>query len=287
MKIETEVRKIYEFYIDVFAARSMLLQITVFLWVICLMGKKTAWYRLILASAMETLLQLLCIWNSIWKMFPVILLVQLLVFSKILCTTKDKRKIFRSFIYYMTLVSVHISMLKMAIQLSREYLYFCEAGITLGMMLFIVLMKQERGEKKEIYHTIISAFGEKVEVNALLDTGNELREKATGKPVCIVEKECIEEILKHVSWEDYHFISFHSVGQEQGILAAIEADQIAVTGEENTKKIYGAIIGIYTGKLSSEGRFQMILHKDCLKGRMGYGNNVEHLFAPIYENRGA
>lgn len=279
--------KIYEFYIDVFAVRNVLLQLTVFLWLMCLMNKKITWYQLLSASLLETFLQLLCVMYSMRWILPIAIILQPVIFSRILFPGINKRRLFQSLLYYLTLVSVHVSILELSLRMNKEYLFFMEAGVALTVMFLLVWLRQGEEEKREIYPTMILAFGEKVEVDALLDTGNELRENTTGKMVCIVEKDCMEEILKHVSWEDYHFISFHSVGQEQGILAAIEADRITITKEEGTKNIYGAIIGIYTGKLSSEGKFQMILHKDCLKGRMGYGNNVEHLFAQIYENRGA
>ena len=55
--------------------------------------------------------------------------------------------------------------------------------MALTVMFLLVWLKQGEEEKREIYPTMILAFGEKVEVDALLDTGNELRENTTGKMV--------------------------------------------------------------------------------------------------------
>lgn len=287
VKIGIEVRKIYEFYVDVFVIRNILLQMTVFLWMMCLLEKRPALHRLLAASVIESVLQLLCVRFSVKKMLLVMFIAQCIIFPKVLCPGMKQERLYQALLYYVALVSVHSSMMKLALQINREHFFFLEAGAALLIMFLLVLMKKCKEEKNGIYHTTIFAFGEQVKVDALLDTGNELKEKNSGKMVCIVEKECMETILKHVSWEDYHFITFHSVGQEQGILATIEADRIAITEENGTKNIYGVMIGIYTGKLSSTGKFQMILHKDCLKGRMKNGNNVEHLFAKTYESRGA
>ena len=63
----------------------------------------------------------------------------------------------------------------------------------IGMSLVIIILKKKKGH---VFKNIVIAFGNKLtEIKVLLDTGNLLREPYTNKPVIIVEKNALKEIL--------------------------------------------------------------------------------------------
>ena len=73
-------------------------------------------------------------------------------------------------------------------------------------------------------------------------------------------------------------IPYHSVGKEDGQIAIIPTDQITIEQDGEIKRIYGMLLGIYKGDLSSTGEFQMILHKDSFKEGKRNECNLSHLF---------
>ena len=104
----------------------------------------------------------------------------------------------------------------------------------------------------------ISYKDRKIKVKALVDTGNSLYEPFTKKPVSIIEK---KEIRK---WDfsdmKFIYIPFNSIGEKDGLLKAVIADSMEV----DRNNIEKPIIGIFDGKLSRNGRYNMILHPDII-----------------------
>lgn len=114
------------------------------------------------------------------------------------------------------------------------------------------------------YKVQISEGEEKVEVMALLDTGNELREPFSGKPVSVVEKEKAKNILLNRTQEKYRIIPFHSIGEEHGVMEGMEVEKLIVWKDDEKLVLPKAIIAFYDGKLSKDDRFQMILQQGLL-----------------------
>lgn len=99
-----------------------------------------------------------------------------------------------------------------------------------------------------------------VSVVGLLDTGNSLTEPISGRPVSILEKEAAGELLGAVSAKDVRYIPYHSLGQAHGRLWGVQAEKITVMRGNDRVVIEQPMIGIYEGKISGKGGYQMILH---------------------------
>ena len=100
-------------------------------------------------------------------------------------------------------------------------------------------------------------------IKGLLDTGNSLRENTTGKRVTIVEKQVLKEFY-NVQIDKIFIIPYKSVGKENGVIYGIRVDELIISHEKFRKVAYDAIIGIYDGRLSSDNRYNAILHSECL-----------------------
>lgn len=100
-------------------------------------------------------------------------------------------------------------------------------------------------------------------IKAIVDTGNSLIEPISKKPVCLVEQSVLEGLIP----EDNVFvraIPYRSVGCEQGILYGVEIAELHITyGTEQffLQKVICAGVG---HKLSTKGKYQMILHPACI-----------------------
>lgn len=119
--------------------------------------------------------------------------------------------------------------------------------------------------------------------NAIIDTGNFLKDPITKIPVIVVQKDELIDIIpdyvlnnidKIINGEDVELgdyiskirlIPFTSLGKENGILLGLRADSVAVQLEENTINIGNVIIGIYNGRLSKNGKYKSLVGLELLE----------------------
>ncbi len=142
-----------------------------------------------------------------------------------------------------------------------------------------------------LYSLTVAVFHKKVTIKALLDTGNQLVEPFTKKPVVIVEAKYLQDILPQdvvkalVKDDDFFLqavqekmvqewvprfcmIPYSSVGRENGLLLGMRPDYIEIN--EGGKKVINrdVIVGLIGRAISKEGRYQAILHPGVLKQDM-------------------
>lgn len=98
-------------------------------------------------------------------------------------------------------------------------------------------------------------------IKALLDTGNNLREPISGRPVSVVEKKAILPFLDK-SVEKIYVIPFSSVGVNNSVMYGFEIDELWIIKEDKSFIEYKALIGIYKGEISSD--YEMILNNEYI-----------------------
>ena len=137
--------------------------------------------------------------------------------------------------------------------------------------------------KKDIYKEIkIEMNGKQIHLNAMLDTGNMLKDPITEKPVIVVEKIILYEVLpkelldnlenilggdlKNISEKvkdkyikKLKFIPFSSLGRQNGMLVGIKPDFVEIVEEQKTQKRNDIIIGIYEKSLTKDGRYRALM----------------------------
>ena len=136
---------------------------------------------------------------------------------------------------------------------------------------------------KDIYCKIkIKLNGKQIETNAMIDTGNFVKEPITNTPVVIVESSLLYEIipkeilnnlenilsgdLKNIPEEmQNEYISklkcipFSSLGKQNGMLVGIKADEMEIENEEEKMKTNNIIIGIYNKSLTKRGEYRALI----------------------------
>lgn len=130
------------------------------------------------------------------------------------------------------------------------------AGFALGEKILDACKKRRRN-----HFCKVKMPGDKgtVEVSALIDTGNGLREPVSHKPVAILEEEAWENLRRWMRPEKFKVIPYHSIGKDNGILEGYEIDTIKVKGNESEKQYDKVIVAVFKGKVSKGGSYQMIL----------------------------
>lgn len=78
-------------------------------------------------------------------------------------------------------------------------------------------LRGTRGADGSICRATLIRGGERMTVDALLDSGNSLIEPISGKPVCIVEAS-VWERLRGEETEGFRAVPYHSIGKKRGIL---------------------------------------------------------------------
>lgn len=166
--------------------------------------------------------------------------------------------------------------------------YPIKAVILATIIAFIIIiltfkLVKSKISKKDMYKEIkISIEGKQINVMAMLDTGNMLKEPITGKPVIVLEHICLydvlpKEILNNLAnilggdfsnipdeiKEEYitklKFIPFSSLGKQNGMLLGISPQFVEIVNEENVKRIDNVIIGIYNKSLTKDGKYRALM----------------------------
>lgn len=127
------------------------------------------------------------------------------------------------------------------------------------------LWRREKQLQNDLRWVKCKVNGTCIECTGLWDTGNSLYDPLSGKPVLIIEKNEVTKYGIHIKKEQYRIIPYHSLGTRQGILEAFIADEVQIftmNGEKCDEAIERekVMVGVYEGKLSQDGAFQMILH---------------------------
>ena len=126
-----------------------------------------------------------------------------------------------------------------------------------------------------------------VQVKALIDTGNMLKDPISGIPVIVVCKERLYNIFPKVvldnleniiNGEDikelndvknviskFRVIPFSSLGKQNGILLGIKIDKVEIILEETTEIIEEIIIGIYEKSLSKNDEYEALIGLNSLE----------------------
>lgn len=146
-------------------------------------------------------------------------------------------------------------------------------GFVITQMAFKIV-KSKIKKKDVIYKIKIKIFEKEQIVNAILDTGNFLKDPITKMPVIIVEKaelysilpkELLDNIDSIIGGEREDFINsaeenkylnklkiipFSSIGKQNGIMVGIKADEVTILHEESENR-KNVIIGISSQKLGN------------------------------------
>lgn len=143
---------------------------------------------------------------------------------------------------------------------------FC-AAIVLCMGWEVVFWRN-RGQGIVRKQTVwITAVRDTYTVTAITDTGNNLYDRRTGRPVHIVEqdrildKEEVEKLLLEKP-ESVSFLPYASLGNPEGILMVLTVKKMVVLCDDRKLELENQKVGLTGQKLSPDGSWQMLLHPD-------------------------
>ena len=166
-------------------------------------------------------------------------------------------------------------------------------GVIVGFVVIYIafkIIKNKMSKKGLIYDIQIELDGEKANLKAMLDTGNQLKDPITSLPVIIVEKQSLtpivsEETINYMmqildgNWQEsddnqtnlykqrLRIIPFSSIGKQNGMLVGIKVDKVTVMTDINETINKNVIACIYNQKLSKKETYSALIGLDMLEGR--------------------
>lgn len=124
-------------------------------------------------------------------------------------------------------------------------------------------LEQLKAKKKtRICKVQVRGYGDGMWLEALVDTGNGLREPISGKPVSVIDEEAMDRLNGIRLPEKLKAIPYRSIGRENGMMEGYEVPEIIIDNGGEELHWQKAIVGISKTKVSADGRYQMILHPD-------------------------
>ena len=146
-------------------------------------------------------------------------------------------------------------------------------GGIVGFVVTYIAFKiiKNRASKKDIIYPLEIKINEKsISMNALLDTGNMLKDPM---PVIVVEKEMLYDFLpkeilnnlekiiggdtkevteKNVEYmSKFRIIPYNSIGRQNGLMLGFKADKVKIIIDDEEKEVNNAIIGIFNESFNS------------------------------------
>lgn len=160
-------------------------------------------------------------------------------------------------------------------------------GAMVGLITLNIAFKliKSRLSRKDMFCNVNIGYGDnQIEVRAIIDSGNLLKEPITGASVVVVEKEKLKEIIEQdildnlqniisgeyeVINEDYvsrfRLIPFSSLGKQNGMLLGFKPDYLELEFDEVKNRKDNVIIGIYDKEISKSKEYAGIVGLDLLE----------------------
>lgn len=172
-------------------------------------------------------------------------------------------------------------------------------GGIVGFITIVIAFKIIKGKmtSKNMYCKIeIELNNQKIESNAMIDTGNLLKEPISGKPVIIVENDLLkmalpEEILNNTQniiqgntqeipieyLSKLRVIPFTSLGMPNGMLLGMKAEKVTIYSEDEKILVENVIIGLYDKKLSKSGKYTSLIGISLIEGRKAENEHIGYV----------
>ncbi len=135
--------------------------------------------------------------------------------------------------------------------------------VTLLIMLVMVKAFSVHRKAADMYKVSVIIGKEKITLNGIIDTGNQLMDIYAGKPVNIMDKSYFENVLYQIndySRLKYHLIPYRTIADDDGMIEVITSDYMYISNENETKAYKSALIGLSDKKVSQNGDYQALIN---------------------------
>ena len=143
------------------------------------------------------------------------------------------------------------------------------AVLALGGVVYEILrgILEAHRAKPNLCRVTLKGEHASVKVEALLDTGNHLREPISGKPVAVLDKSIFLKLYPEGTAGGFRVIPYRSIGKRDGILPGYLIPEIVVETDGVQKAYRDMYVGISQDNLSGGEAYRMILNPEILEAQ--------------------
>ena len=288
-----------EIYVDVLFFINFIMVYFIFFITNKLTKNKSSLKRISFSAFFATLLYILTIiFIPYYKVLSISIISFIFIISIITCFKPKNIKDFLKLFLLVNIISFCIGGGSIALFYYTNFGYFLNFTLTHFPLKFLLISiictyiiikfslswyKKIFLKKQSFYNITLYKNNTNVTLNALLDTGNNLKEPITKKPVIIVEffaiKPILPEKLKIIFYEkqednlekllelghsvDLRLIPFKSVGKENGLLIGTKIDKLEIH-TENKIILNDVIVAISNFNLSNDNFYNALLNPELI-----------------------
>ena len=171
-------------------------------------------------------------------------------------------------------------------------IYPIKVALIAGTIAFVItqiafkINKSKLSLKNQYINIEIFYKEKRVEVTALIDSGNLVKDPISNMPIIIVEKEKLRELISAEFLEyiekilggdigennnlkedlsKIRMVPFMSIGKENGMLVGIRVDKIIIHNEEETIQKSKVIVCLYNKKLTKDNKYNPLIGLNLLE----------------------
>lgn len=122
-----------------------------------------------------------------------------------------------------------------------------------------VLWERKHTLGQQLYHVTLKFRQHQVSVEAYYDTGNLMTDPFLGKPVSIVDRSLVEEVLR-CEQLPVRILPFSSVGRERGWMEAVTIRELRIGDGKHELCMHDPVIGMGDQRLFEGKAYRMILN---------------------------
>lgn len=122
------------------------------------------------------------------------------------------------------------------------------------------LLRALAGQEARRCGVILYQGERQYQTQALIDTGNSLRDPFTGKPVSILGPAAAEKLGNWREAKGLHFIPYHSVGRKEGVLPAFPLDRMCIL-KKGPRMVEKPMVAVCEEEITA-GDYEVILNPD-------------------------
>lgn len=153
-------------------------------------------------------------------------------------------------------------------------LIFCIFLYVFAIFLLMRTLSKQKLVKNYLAKVSFSYCCQHIEFVGLLDSGNSLTDKITGKPVIVVSTKSLKRYLPKADYEkiergDFsplkvsHVTNFVTAGEKTSYMPVADVGSVTVEVDGLPKKVE-CVLGFVNQNFSEEGGFDCLLHKDFI-----------------------
>ena len=148
----------------------------------------------------------------------------------------------------------------MALRVEVIFLSTAFLAIVFGILEKILKIYKRQNE---CMREIVLYWNEKsCHIRGFADTGNQLFDPVTKKPVSVISLESWNSFLGENEEPLYRMIPYQCVGQTKGVLQAVQIDYMAILEGENSRIIEKPMIAITEQPFTGIFHYSILLHND-------------------------